>query len=211
MKTTIIKSSITRKIMLAILYIFAFCFYGIYGLYVCYGLGGSYIFWGLLSVLFFGFCMIIIFATVIFCPSILIISEKGFINNSNLVSSGFISWNAVKKISVSSWPLMKVISVETNNNYNPSQNKYQKFMSKLNQIMGYPGIQITLISAKEKPKDIVKLMNKYLDNFKAKEKVINDQIIGKFLVSIAYYLFLKYKKSIIKSLIKERRKKDAKK
>ncbi|WP_419027014.1 STM3941 family protein [Culturomica massiliensis] len=99
---------------------------------------------------------------------ILIIEDNGFTSYSTIAALGYIQWKNVENIIIFTVSEQKFIGV-TVNNIEELLNKapwYAKKTTKINMAMGYPHVTISLQSAKEKPEEVVVMMNKYLDEWR---------------------------------------------
>lgn len=127
---------------------------------------------GITGTFFFGFCLIVIFVRLVNPRAVLIINEKGFTDNCasfSFSNIGFIPWESVNKIYISSLLTQKYISVEINGIEKYLSSKYHKIMINTNSALGYPGVTISLNSTDEKCENVIKIMQEYLDTYRTKQ------------------------------------------
>jgi hypothetical protein len=118
-------------------------------------------FFGIFGTLFFGFCFIFILYRLIKPKDILVIGEKGFIDNSTVKSKGFISWEYVDYIYIYSMPVVNekfiAVKLKKNGNMDIPNIKADPFSK--------AEINITLNSTKEKYEDILQTMQTFLSSY----------------------------------------------
>ena len=109
---------------------------------------------GLVGVLFFGSISIFLLCRLLIEPwAILLISEYGFFDNSTKTSLGFISWEHVHKIYLSSVLGQEIIIVELNQSF---------ATDKKSQVV----ININLQSSKMKAKDVLRMLQENLEGYR---------------------------------------------
>ncbi|WP_079240581.1 STM3941 family protein [Chryseobacterium indologenes] len=96
---------------------------------------------GIVAILFFGLCLIILIKSLLTKKFNLIINEKGIIDNSSYVSVGLIFWNdinSIKRIDVVSTKFL-IINVKDPNKYlNKQSGIKRKILERTNKIYGTP-------------------------------------------------------------------------
>lgn len=98
----------------------------------------------------------------------LIIKKDGFIDYSTISAVGFISWASVKSISILTIGFQNfiIVDVKSINNLLKPLRRYKQHIVKMTIKLGFPPVAINLNSIKEKPEEIVVIMNKYLDEWR---------------------------------------------
>lgn len=119
-------------------------------------------------------CMIIIY-TIRYIQNkpVLIVNSNGMIDHSTIVSIGFISWSEIQNISL--WrlsPIQTFIILDVTNfkriiNRLPA---YKRRYITATAILGLPPIAINLNQVKEKPEDVLAVMNKFWNDWKENNK-----------------------------------------
>ena len=123
---------------------------------------------GVIGTAFFSLVTIYIIYRAFKYKYLLIIDIDGFIDSSTLGAFGYVAWRNVQSISIFSIAEQKLIGVNIDNtqklmNKSPC---YVKKLVKADMKMGYPPITINLNSAKEKPEEVLAIMNKYWNQWK---------------------------------------------
>ncbi len=99
----------------------------------------------------------------------MVINEEGFADNISLpgIGIGFISWEQVEEVRLSTFLWMRFISVKIKDarNFEARIPGYAKIWIKLNKIIGYSSVNISLGAAKKtyRYKDVVGIMQGFLD------------------------------------------------
>ena len=112
---------------------------------------------GMLGALFFGMCLVFIAYRLIKPKEILIINAHGFV-----------SWEYVEEIYITSMMNQKFISVKTNESFTPNCSKGKMIFAKINAFIGYEGINITLQSSSAKIDDVLDVMQEHLAAYRSK-------------------------------------------
>lgn len=117
---------------------------------------------GMVGILFFGLCLSIIIYRLIIHKGILIIDENGFVDNSSLQNFGFVQWEYVESLRVSSKLNYKFISVKMKASYNPNISRMVKILSKINTPFTGEMINISLDSTDANINDVLLMMQEHL-------------------------------------------------
>jgi hypothetical protein len=123
---------------------------------------------GTMGVLFSCTCTIYAVYRLFAKKDLLIIKEDGFIDHSTMASTGFTAWKDVTSIRLICVAKQKMIGVDVNHHDDSviACSWYVRVLNKANVAAGFPPIAINLNSAKEKPEEIVIIMQRYLEVWK---------------------------------------------
>lgn len=130
---------------------------------------GFLFFIGLISVLFFGFCAVFIFKKLFDTKPGLIINQKGFIDNSSVMSAELVLWSDIKEIKIITINNQKIIMVILNNpqDYlNKVTNKLKKKGMEINYKWYGAPISISANSLQTKDKDLYKILLEKMQQYK---------------------------------------------
>lgn len=107
---------------------------------------------------------------------VLIIGVDGFIDSSTLGAFGYVAWKNVQSMSILIIAQQKLIGVNIDNTQKLMTKSpwYVKKLVKADMAMGYPPITINLNSAKEKPEEVLAIMNKYWNEWKQNNERENE-------------------------------------
>ncbi len=122
----------------------------------------------IIGILFFVVATIYVVLNFFKDKPVLSIGEDGFIDNSTMAAIGFISWKEIKSISLLHIGKLTMIGVELFDLNKVLVNKswYKKKLINGNLSVNYPPITINLNSSREKPEQVLIIMNKYLDEWR---------------------------------------------
>ena len=118
------------------------------------------------GILFFGLILVFLVFRLIRSEAILIINEYGFTDNSTLASLGFVSWEYVEKIYLISVLGLEFIAVETDKSFVTDNTKKVWVLAGANNSAGFATININLQSSNAKTKDVMSIMQEYLDAYR---------------------------------------------
>lgn len=127
---------------------------------------------GIIGFLFFGACLIFIIKRFINPKNILVIGEKGITDNSSAISIGFIPWEAIDEVFISTVILQKFIAVKINNIEKRLEDMpiAKKKVLKSNIALCGAAICINLNATKYKHKDVLEIIQRYMKFYKTKEE-----------------------------------------
>ena len=125
---------------------------------------------GIVGTLFFGGGLLSLICT--FNKEQMVIDSEGFIDYGANASFGFVPWSNVESISVSVYKSQKFFGVEVKDRDLLLEKlpKYKQILVRFfAKMTGIPPITISLGLVKEKPQEILDLMNEYLDEYQKNE------------------------------------------
>ena len=169
---------------------------------------------GTLSIIYFGFCFIVILKKLIEAKPILIVNKYGIIDNSTAMSIGFIPWKDIENIHIQSILTNKfiIVNVKDEKKYLDNVSSHKRKVMLANKKMGYGIICISLNSTGVSPEsilpEILNYMNYYKNNqfnpdleisdnqsFNKKDKkstIITFSIVLILILCIALVIYLNY-------------------
>ncbi|MGT2832276.1 STM3941 family protein [Streptococcus halotolerans] len=111
---------------------------------------------GLLSIAFFGFCLVMYIKRIFRTHPLLIIDEQGITDHSSALAIGFIPWKDIENIEIRHMFNQIFISVEVTSHeaYLAKMTPLQRHATKANLKMGYPLVNITLNTTGTNPQTI---------------------------------------------------------
>ena len=123
---------------------------------------------GILGLTFFSFATIYCVYRVFKFKYLLTVNKDGFTDYSTMGSFGYTSWKDVISIRIFTLSKQKLIGVYVKDIEKLLVNTpwYVKKLTKADIAIGYPPITINLNSAKEKPEEVLVIMNKYWNEWK---------------------------------------------
>lgn len=122
---------------------------------------------GFLSFIFFGACFIFILNRAIHPKPLVIINEKGIIDNSTAMSVGLITWDNISNIRKQRMfsSCFIVIDVKDLSLITSKMTKFQKILVKLNSSLNCP-ISLSVDTADKKVDDIICLLEENLNKYR---------------------------------------------
>ena len=120
---------------------------------------------GILGTVLWGLVFIFSFYRLIRPKDILIIGEKGFTDNSSLMSIGFVAWEYVDNIYIYSWLGVKILAIKLKeiNNVNIPKAKKLLTIINVNKFFSKAEINILLTATDEKYEDVLSHMMLYYE------------------------------------------------
>lgn len=134
-----------------------------------------------IGVIFFGIGLVYILSNIIKSKPILEVTKDGFIDNSTMSALGVVRWFDVKEILmvnilVGNISKTTMIGVRVANLSMLIKKKpwHVKKLINGNKLMGYPPITINLNATKEKPEEVLAIMNRYWEEWKHNNEQENE-------------------------------------
>ncbi|MGT2799480.1 STM3941 family protein [Streptococcus marmotae] len=125
---------------------------------------------GLIGVVLFGW-FFVCYTKCVFVkqlPPILVVDDKGITDKSSAISIGFIPWEDITYIRLKPHLNQTYISVTLTDNdkYLSKMNVFQKYSSKANLKMGFPLVNIVLMTSNQTPQQVYSaILHQYGDKF----------------------------------------------
>ncbi|MGX7775817.1 STM3941 family protein [Streptococcus pluranimalium] len=147
---------IPSKKLRNILYALEALMFVIFGLLFLFSSDFFAILIGLFSIIFFGWCFIILFKRIFTSYSLLIVDEQGMTDHSSALALGFVPWKDIENVQLRHMLNQTFISVSVKDQeaYLTKMSTLQRNATKANLKMGYPLINITLNTTGKNPKVI---------------------------------------------------------
>lgn len=127
---------------------------------------------GIVAILFFGLCLIILIKSLLTKKFNLIINEKGIIDNSSYVSVGAIFWsdiNSIKKIDVMSTKFLLINVKDPNKYLNKESGIKRKILERTYKTYGTP-ISISSNTLSYNFDELEKAISKFYNEYKSAPK-----------------------------------------
>ncbi|WP_346913363.1 STM3941 family protein [Clostridium sp.] len=125
---------------------------------------------GTISTIFFGICFIFLIVSILDNNPILLIGEDGITDRSTASSVGFIAWQEIRSIYVQKSFNQKFIgiSIYDLNNFMKRISPIKRIIIKINLMLNYAPLSISLDTADMEFNDVLSLLQKRLEEYRAR-------------------------------------------
>lgn len=122
---------------------------------------------GVIAILFYGLCFVTFLKRIVNKTPILLINDLGVSDHSTAIAIGFIPWQDIEAIQLTSLfnQTFISISVKDQQSYLKKMTVLQRLTTKANLKMGYPLINITLNTTGQKPEKVMEEIERQFEGY----------------------------------------------